>query len=253
MTAPILLNTAMIRCRRLELRLSARVLEHRLGVGGGWVHSLESGRNHAHITLTEVHTLAESLGVEPHELLAETTPPVTLDADHPDALRADVARLGRVLGDIDHQTHTTRLAAELGWTAGRLETALEILDANLRAAGQRLVRGGHGVQIARDTPTPDEAVEKIQSERISSNGLTPTQAAVLAKVLAGKLTERDTNKAVMREAPRVALATLVNAGLVNLPAVTRGSRYQVTERVRVSLLVDESAQQPASKQRREHT
>lgn len=141
----------------------------------------------------------------------------------------------------------TRLASELGWNAGRLDTALEILDTNLRAVGQRLVRGGHGVQIARDTPAPDPAVEALESERISASGLNPTQAAVLAKVAAGKLTERDTTKAVMREGHRLALATLVNAGMVTPPAITRGSTYQLSDQVQQSLLIKDPAKRQATR------
>lgn len=235
MTVTPLLDTERVRRLRRERGLSVRTIEARLGVGGGWWHSLENGANHAHVTLRELLIIAAELGVDPADLLARRPPVPELPADHPQALSADAVRLGRILTDLPRQTPVTRLAGALGWTQQRVENALGVLATRLPAVGQRLVIGVAGVQIVRDSPEPDPVVAPLASARLNDSGLTPTQATLLARVLRGELTEQATSAATMANHHRVALAELVNAGLITPPVGRRGA-YHVAERVRESVL-----------------
>lgn len=238
-TSPHLLDTDRIRALRRDRGLSARTLESRLGVGGNWWNSLEAGANHPHVTLRELLTIAAELGVDPVELLADRVTQPELPPDAPQALSADATRLGRILVDLTRQTPVTRLATALGWSQARVQAALDVLEVRLPTVGQRLVHGTGGVQIVRDSPEPDPSVMELISARINDNGLSPTQAVVLARVTQGEMTERAASPALMTNAQSVALAELVNAGLVTPPAGRRGA-YALCDRVRGALLLGQS-------------
>ena len=244
---PILVDTARLQQRRLEIGMTARRLENLLGVGGTWIHSVETGRNHASITLGELNRLATELGLSLVDLLADgPADPAPLPADHPQALRADATQLGRILVDLSHQTPPSRICAALGWTAQRLDMALDVLERQLPLVGQRLVRGVNGVQIARDGQV-EVATAELASARISDKGIDPTQANVMGAVAACRLDARNTTRGVMTNAKRTALDELVNAGLIIRPAIARGSSYTLNPRVRSSLLLDDATQAAATK------
>lgn len=230
-----LLDTERIRSRRRELGLSARAIEAAIGAGGNWCHSVETGVNHDQIPLREFISLAGELAIDPAQLLAQRPAEPSLGRDDPKALSADAERLGRILFDLPNQTNTTRLATALGWTADRVDAALDVLEARLPAAGQRLVRGVNGVQLARDSAGVDTVVAGLASARINDTGLNATQALMLLKVLRGEIDERAASSATMSNAHRVALAELVNAGLVAVPTPNRADQYTPVVRVVASL------------------
>lgn len=235
---PVLIRADMVRARRRELTRSARQLEDTVGAGGGWLKALEENRNHRHVTVGELTTLAGELGLDPASLIVGDTLSPDLADDHPDSLHNDTMRLGRVLSDLRVQVSLTDLAAALGWTQTRLDAALDVLETRLPTVGLRLQRGSLGVQVIRNGQV-DPAAEQLQSERISANGLNPVQATVLARVKAGKLNERTAAAALSKKNRNVALSELINAGLVKPPDVARGSKHTLTDRVRRSLLLDD--------------
>lgn len=232
----LLLDCERIRNRRRELGLSARAVEAAIGVSGGWLKSAETGANHHYISLREVIALARELGLDACDLLADRPAENELAQDHPKRLSNDAARLGGILVDLPHQTLPTRLASALGWPLERVEGALDVLEARLPATGQRLQRGVNGVQITRHSSGVDQAVQPLASARIGDNGLNPTQALILLRVVRGEIDERAASPATMSNAHRVALAELVNAGVVIPPSAERGSRFDAVRGVRRSLL-----------------
>lgn len=233
----VMIRSDLVRSRRRELALSARQLETAVGVGGGWLQGLEENRNHKHVTMAELFTLANELGLDPTSVMIGDMTTVELEDDHHDALHNDTLRLGRVLNELDVQVTVSDLAGALEWTQTRLDAALTVLAQRLPSVGLRLARGVHGVRILRDGQV-DEAVETLKSERIRTNGLTPVQAAVLSDVVAGNVSEQSAARAVIRGNRGFALATLVNAGIVKPPETRRGSKYTVSDRVRRSLLIE---------------
>lgn len=105
---------------------------------------------------------------------------------------------------------------------------------------RRCIRGWLVQLRPRDHPDPHPGVPALLSARIADTGLTPTQASVLARVLRGALTARAA--AGLPNPARVALAELVNAGLIQPPASTqRGQTYTPDPRVTTSLLLDQPA------------
>lgn len=205
MTGPIL-DSAAIRNRRITLAISERELARRLGVSATVVDALERGRNHADLHLDVIVRLAEVLGLCLDELLPRA----------PSASPAgDPATLGRLLGHLAAAVPATTLAQALGWPLERTQAAIDELTQLLPAVGSRIQHSAGGVAIvaAAGEPAP---VRQLLRRSNGRRGMTVTQARMLHRVWSGAIDARQ-----LSNPDRVALAHLVNAGLVDYPAGDR--------------------------------
>lgn len=228
MTAPAeqndLLDAALARRQRLSLGLSERDVAKRLGVTGQVIASLERSFNHNELTAAFVSALADVLalpvsavlataGVPEHALQAGATPtPGAGGLGVPE----DVRVVGALLSIEDTLVPTLTLAAVLGWTPERVLAALTALEQPLAAVGQRLHRLGGDVKVvAAATTVPAATVTALTRRSFARRGMSLSQARLLRRAWLGELTGSEHGNA-----DRVALADLVNAGLLDAPAGT---------------------------------
>lgn len=226
-----LLNTGLVRARRLELGLSERKLAALTGLGQAVVRGIEAGTNHKDVTLGELQRLAQTLSLELAQLLPaveKETPagPTT----HDEALTSAVAQMGTLLHDIDRLIPVESLAETLGHTLERTHAILDELDRYLRPVGLRLHRLGNSVKV---TGTADavviDALRRSWRAHLGRRGLDVGQAQLLHQVRTGRRAKALTNDQQVRT------AQLTNAGILDR---TGSGGATLSADVRYSLLLD---------------
>jgi transcriptional regulator with XRE-family HTH domain len=240
-----LLNAALIRDRRQQLLLSERGLADVLGVTGSVIYGLERGANHDEQPLSLVVKLAQALALPFDDLLQsgqsghldaapgdrnDPAPSRSPDGNPSDKTRQDpdgdgaanptattekdAATVGALLANDRRLTPLTALAHSCGWTLDRVQTAVDHLDGQLLACGQRLHQLQGDVQVV-PAVTDITTQETLGRTVIGGRGLSLPQAQLLHRIVTGEHVKPAGN------AERVVLAALLNTGLVRDPAGDR--------------------------------
>jgi transcriptional regulator with XRE-family HTH domain len=233
-----LLDGELIHRRRIQLGLSERELAKRLGTGGAVVRGLVAGTNQEEQPIKMLAALAEVLAVSFDELFGRVQPVAAAGKDTA-APAADAAAVGALLGTDGRLVPMETLADALGWSVDRVRAALRELAERLPAAGLRLhlLNGSVSIVPAAAAVGPVE-LQRLSRAVLSRRGLKSSSARVLHQACTGVL---DTGK--QGNAERVALAGLVNAGLLTVPSRARQAEQpEPTADVRFSLLLDEEPQ-----------
>lgn len=212
-----LLDTRLLRQRRLALGLSQRQTASRIGVSYTLLRAAEDGTNHETLDLGVVVRLAETLGVTVDELLgaARRLPVQAADRVVGDMdLGEDTAVLGAALHSAGRLTPEGAVQAALGWDTTRLDSAARSLGEQVSAVGLRLVRrsGELGI-VPIEAPAVRASTTELRRARYSADGMNATvagilHAAVAAHLSAGRPVDAGGN------AQRVAAGELVNAGVL---------------------------------------
>lgn len=234
MTPTRLLDSALIRRRRLTLALSERELATRTCVTGSFIHSVETDRNHPELSAAFLTRLADALGLLLHELFlyAANQLPEAAEADGapyghgaeaPAVTPAHVATAGALLTTSATRTPVTVLAEAAGWTLDQTEEVLDILGAKLAVVGMVLQRTSNSVEVMPGATAANATEVTVLTRRtLARTGMNLRQARLLHQVHSGQLTVKD-----MGNGTRVALGELMNAGLLTWPASARGSLPQL--------------------------
>lgn len=218
-----LLNTDLIRRRRLQLRLSQRQLAHHIGVTAPTLARIEDGSNHAELTLETVHQLAGALALDIKELHARPAAEETHDREY------DVARVGTALQQEHGLTPLEALAAAFGWTLERTRAAVDQLANVAPTCGLRVHELKREVSLvpAAD-PTIQQQMEALARSRYARKELNLTEARVITHIIRGA-----DRRQLQGNAQQVALGRLRNAGYV-----TTDETPCLTDDVAYSLLLD---------------
>ena len=201
----MILNTELIRRRRIELRLSQRAVATHLGVSGGVVRGLETGFNHTDITVGLLTKLADILAVNIATLFQHHDTDTGADG----TARDDVATLGAALHTSDTLTPVTALAEALGWTADRVNTAAGQLAGALEQCGLRLHRLNGQLAIERSSEALDtDRIRSVTRAHLLRAGISITEARLLKRIADGRPL-RD-----LSNADAVAVGVLTNARLI---------------------------------------
>jgi transcriptional regulator with XRE-family HTH domain len=197
----VLLDTTLIRTRRMELGLSQRAVARRLAVSPIVVKAIEGGTNHRDLSLGLVADLAEVLAVEFTTLIAR--PGTSESAPPPASLGALLATAG---APVTFDTLTDALDATPTETRDHLAT----LDAQLAPAGLRVDHSDAGVRLvpAVEARDPEQLQHMLRGQH-ARDGLTAVEAGLLHRAFRGELvSDKLTNP------EQVAYARLLNARLV---------------------------------------
>lgn len=241
-----LLDVAFVRRRRAELGLSIRAISAQVGLSTTSYTMIENGHGHEVVTLDTVLRLARALGTTVDGLMVGAGAEAK-DIDEDDD---DPARLGAVLFAVGKLTPVGTLLEVLDWSLDRLHQAEGRLAQTLGTCGMALRRNGNQLAItgavdAVDTGTLEAAVRR----HLHRDHLSVTEARLLRQVEHGDVPTQPSNP------ERVAMQTLVNAGLVMFasPAAKNTEAPMVlSDDVRYSLLLDEDpdASVPPRRRRR---
>jgi transcriptional regulator with XRE-family HTH domain len=223
-----LLDSTLIRRRRLALALSERELATRTGSTAQLLHSLETDRNHTELTIAFLVRLAAALGLHVHELLLTTPNPDNDPTPGPKdgqddapggASPADVAAAGALLATARTRTPIQVLAESTGWTFDHTEVVLDALAHHLTTVGMVLERNPETVTIvpAATAATADD-IAALSRRTLARTGMNLRQARLLHQVHTGNLTAKD-----LGGPTRVALGELINAGLITWDTGPRGT------------------------------
>ncbi|WP_138733601.1 helix-turn-helix domain-containing protein [Modestobacter excelsi] len=194
-----LLDVALLRRRKMELRLSRNDIAKHLGVTTAVVGRLESGVNHAEQPLGLLLRLAGMLGVDladllPHRRASATRPNVVASenagADDRGEGPEDVRLLGAALHTLAVLVPVESLADVLGWDAARLATAINGLELAAPAVGLRVHRLQNRVSLVRATDAlPAEALAAVLRYDAARTGLDTTQARLVHAALTRAVTD----------------------------------------------------------------
>ena len=242
MSAPRL-DTALIRRRRAKLGLSARAVASELGITGAGYTAIESGLGNQSIDLGTLVRLSSALGLSVGELLGTPPTPTEEEAD-------DAAALGALLLTLGERTPVGSLLEALEWTLERLHAAERGLSGGLARVGMRIHRSNSSLAIVPGvTAVADEARVRAVRQGMARNHVSLQEARMLRHIVAGDTPTQPSNP------ERVALAVLINAGLVAFePAQSPKTEAPIVlaADVRYSLLLDEMPDEaaPVSARRR---
>lgn len=207
-----ILNGERIRAIRLERGLSQRAVARRLGVTVVVVNGIEEERNHSELTLRLVSELADTLGVEAAELLANSA-----DTDAPVEAGDDVRKLGAVFASERTGIHRDQIARVLGWPLDRVQQASDQLRQRLPALGMRLERGSSGWKLQPDLTAFNWQDEiRVAQARQRIRGLKSREAVLLRAALDAPLTGQWEKN--IGNTDRVALGGLLKTGLLTKTA-----------------------------------
>ena len=154
------INRDLIRRRRSELGLSARMLAKDLGVTGASYVAIENGRAQSDLSLGVVVRLARLLALTLDEIMGTEAP-------EPSATTAgDAELLGSLLKAVDQMVPTRTICETTGWSLERYEHAEAELERCLGAAGMTLHRLQGRVSIIRQaTSAHDDLLAAEEQDR----------------------------------------------------------------------------------------
>lgn len=207
-----IVDPAKVRARRIEAGLAERELGSTLGLAVGVIRALERGGDQGYLNLRVVRDLARAIGTTPDDLLTDE-PSTPASPAVPDAVEdGDVATVGAVLAEMQELVAVDTLAWSLRWTSARTLVALDRLEVELGAVGQRL-RWLHDTMVGICAIRPDDTVlDAAASRSVAEEGIAPREASVLARMI-----ERPQHR--LRDIPIVTLRRFRRAGLIHTDVV----------------------------------
>lgn len=238
----VLLDAAKIRQRRIELRMTESQLGRLVGKRGQLVRRIEAGLSHEGVTLRVLNRLAEALALPLPALLLESGPggePESACSNESREMgtRSDVATVGALLASIADPVTLEGIAKALTIPAGRVDSALAALDAELRPRGMKVERSGRGCAVVPlDIPLDSVDAHSSRRQRAASRPLGVQEARMLLRVLRGDIVA---GPALDRPIGMI-LGKLAAAGVVELPIGrwASASPPRPTQRVLESLMLD---------------
>lgn len=218
-----LLDGEKTRRRRKSLGLSERKLGREVGVDGSAIHNLERDRNTGELAFAVIDRLLTVLGVTLDDLRPDD--PVLPEGD-------DVAVVGALLAHEDTLTPVSVIAEVLDWDLARVEAALDELDTRLVVTGQRVHRLGLDVKVV-SAVAPASLVQDLARRSLARRGVNICYARIVHQAMTSRLPRAPNN------AEKVAIAAMVNAGILTDAAGDRGEVPVLSEDTRFSLMLDE--------------
>jgi transcriptional regulator with XRE-family HTH domain len=216
-----LLNADLCRRRRQELGLSHRELARRIGGSGTIIDRLEAGANHADLTLSYLHALADALAIRLENLLA---------GDDTPKAGSDIEQLAGYLHDSGWAPKSA-ISELLDWTPARTEQAVAGLHAALACTGLTVQQRDGSIQLVPSIrPGDDDRRRATIRAHLRRAGMNASQARTLHRAIDGLEEQR-----IMSPEDRTSTGALRNAGYL-----TRDTRGQLTDDVRYSLLLDDT-------------
>jgi transcriptional regulator with XRE-family HTH domain len=218
----VLLDTDLIRERRLALGLSQPALAKRVARSPTVISLLERGENHQRLTLDLVAALASALGLQTVDLFR---PPASgaLATEDDVKVEAALATTGKGLS-------TTDLAKGFDWGIDRVHAALAALRDRLAPTGVNLHQHAGKWYLRPRVPVlsrPEQ--QRIEGSRVARDRLSRYDAEVLAAVVGGAADGRWVVDA--SNARKVALAHLLRLGYIEPAeaglAATAGVRFSL--------------------------
>lgn len=191
------------------LGLSERTVISRTGISNfTFRQARQTGEFEGTITLRQLRTLAETLGLTLPQLFTLDDTPL----EQPEqSARGDAAYLIAVLADVSKLVAVDHLARSLDWERPRLDSALHAIPPALVGTGLRLHTSGGAVKVmpARTDKKLKSALGRVRS---LSLGLNTAEAAVLTRILNSEnVLDRQPGNAT-----RVAVGALKNMGCIQL-------------------------------------
>lgn len=230
-----LLDSDLIRARRLELGLSERTVAKHLGVGASQsvLRGIEAGTNHEDLPLGDLNRLADILGLELHQLLtppgnqaAESAGPPTRE----EWLGHTVAQIGALLYDVDQLIPIEALTSTTGHTLEQIQDVLDELDADLRQVGLMVHRLANSVKISRTIDAVSrDTLQRTWRQHVARRGLDIGQVFLLHQTYTGRRSKTLSND-------QVTMNQLVNTGILHR---TASGGTDLSPDVRFSLLLDD--------------
>ena len=165
------LDTARLRRRRRELRISSQDLSRAVGLPLASIRRIESGDGDALLTLAQLARLADTLALPVVDLL------LIADADRsPQDSADDAGRVATLLlahGALARDT----IARTLGWKLPRTQRALRELQARAAELGVTVVSNGFTVALHRITDINSVPEIIAAQRRGDARANTPARAA----------------------------------------------------------------------------
>ena len=236
-----LLDSDLIRARRLELGLSERTVAKHLGVGASQsvLRGLEAGTNHKDLALGDLKRLADVLGLQLHQLLAPPAEKAPVFAGPPTRegwLGLAVAQVGALLYDVDHLIPIEALASSTGYTLEQIDDVIDELETHLRQVGLMVHRLGNSVKIWRTIDAVSRStLQPTWRQHVARCGLDIGQVFLLHQTYTGRRSKTLTND------QKVTTNQLVNAGILTR---TASGGAELTPDVRFSLLLNDDPEVP---------
>lgn len=142
----MILNRQLLRARRMELGLTSREVAREAYVSQPLIKRLEETGDASVLQVETLTAILRALSLDLTDALEQA----------PTATTANnlVAAVGGLLQERKRGVPAYEIASTLGTTLDRIETALQVLDSNLRPAGLRVHRNSSGVSIV-PTARPD--------------------------------------------------------------------------------------------------
>lgn len=231
------LDLPFVRARRIERDLSIRTVAPALGLSEpGW-RRVEDGDTDANLSLAQVGTLADLLGVHPAELLVATDRPTAPAAGVDSTLTQRVGALLLVAG---RAVPMATLADMLGATSDAVAAAVQALTAQLEPAGLVVSVGKPGVTIVPAALSLRDAAVRDALRVGDLRGALPGPAArMLHRIARGEPLPQ-----APKRQERLRLQVLLRGGWLTVP-VGRHSTARallVHPDVRFSLALDDGHQ-----------
>lgn len=227
------LNLARFTLLRLERGLAIRQLALDSGIDVAVLNRLDADGIAAapSLTFAQFLRLAETLGVDPAELLRpdEAGPPLAPDGPAPD----DAALLGALLHDLTGTVPAVVVAQSFAWTLPRTLAATDALNALLTPAGLTVQQqSGRLLLRALNDAHTTATLAARRNPRANKRQrlLTPNRARLAYRAMQQPLSQHAFSEDDRRE-----VAVLINAGIVEMD---NNRDIAITTQVRTSVHPD---------------
>lgn len=238
-----ILDPEKVRVRRVESGISELELGSMLGAAVWVTRALERGADQCHLDLRFVRDLARALGTDVDDLLESSTAAQhhTVGSVEDVADPNDASAVGALLAETQELMAVDTIAWALGWTSARTLLALDELEQRLASVGQRLQWLQDSMVGVAACRLYDEVLHAAASRSIATDGISPREASVLARML-----ERSHHR--MRDIPKITLRRFRRAGFFDTGVVENADERKeagrncegarLTEYARYNLVLD---------------
>lgn len=221
---------------RLRSGLSSREIEA-AGLSGQVWAAIESGRSNR-LTLEKAGRAVKAFGGKLSELLEEDPPPAPIDEIASGEDDGDAALLESILFVARRRVRWATLASQTGWPKDRVERALHKLETQLEGRGIRLALGN---QVCHLRAASEGVVRKellgFERQTALREGVTLAGYKALYLVFTSERSAASQIEATSF-ATRIALATLLNAGILVSADRRSGKVADQADRQRIQLSAD---------------